>query len=269
MGKSINYKELQEATGKMNEACGTTIKLIGAKKDDLIKAFIAGVEENKDTLPPMVKSFYEKEFGIVDEHASPLDPLRPHAEVTGVMVTDKSSYEDLEEQILDVIAGYNDDQWDALPDTTQEWNNNILTERENAGKGGAEEAKAEIEKGEETDKKEIIESQEEIDKEIEAEKKKTKKAKKVKEHAPRPDFKYTEGTSAAAVMKTFEKVSGKEGIKLPDLIVACVEDGIKTDNMKSRVASAIGYAKKPEGGTQVVLANGRLYTPANAPTKKE
>lgn len=263
MSKNVNYKELQEAVGKMNEACGTTIKIIGAKKDDLVKAFKTGAEEFKDTLPPVVKAFYEKEFGVVDDNSTPIDSLRPHAEVTGIMVTDDSSYEEIEEAILDVIAGYNDDQWDALPEKTQKWNNDILTERENAEKG---EAKTEVKEGEKADKQEKVKTQKEVDKEVKAAKKKAASAKK---HDPRPGFRYNPGTSAALVIDTFEEVSGKEGIKMADLIVACQENAkIKTTNMKSRVASAINYAKRPEGGTQVVSIGGRLYTPENAPVAK-
>ena len=56
----VNYKELQDVAKHLNEACGTTIKVIGGKKGDIIEAIQEAVSNGLDGIPAMVVDFHNK-----------------------------------------------------------------------------------------------------------------------------------------------------------------------------------------------------------------
>jgi len=55
--KVIDYKKLQEAAKQLNAECDTGIKVIGAKKDDLIKDVVEALEDSSNIAPASVVEF--------------------------------------------------------------------------------------------------------------------------------------------------------------------------------------------------------------------
>ena len=124
-------------------------------------------------------------------------------------------------------------------------------------------------------KKDIVEKKEERKKEEPKEKKeekvrdeKPKEKKTPKEVGPRPDFKFSAGTSSASIMEVFvaiSKASKGAGVSMKDIQDAAVKAKVKSNNVPGRVATTVRYAMKPEGGAQIEKVGSVYYLAGEAP----
>lgn len=256
----INYKELQDTAKLLNEACGTAIKIIGGKKDDIVEAIKEAVGNGLDGIPAMVLDYHDKFLAEPTKDlpkqdkpdgaektklGNTLEVLREHAEVLGIDVVDGLSIKGLEDVIFETLDSLTNDEWAALPESTQNWDSEM-------GKLVKEKNKAPV-KVKTKKKEDGAEAEEEV---------KTKPKSKKKVHGPRPDFTFTEGTNAHQIITIFNKLfeqSKGEGLKIKDVQDACEAADVKSNSVRSRVSSVIKYARLPEGGEQVVKHDGLLY----------
>lgn len=262
MAIKVDYKELQNVAKEINAACNTEIKIIGHKKDDLIKEVYDFVKANNGTAPEVAVLYYNNVLLPYVDGAEPpagdatcdpvdngtksgseatklgntLEVLKGKAEALGIEVVDDLSLKGLEQLIFDTLDGLEDEAWLALPKEVTDWDKKmgeLVTEQKKQKKREKEESEKKSEKKSARDPKE-----------------------------PRPDFKFSEGTSSFKVMEVFndlfEKSKG-EGVKIADLKDACGKVDIKSTNINSRVTATINYAALPEGGEQVFKNKGLLF----------
>jgi len=251
---TVNYKELQDAAKALNEACGTTLKVIGGKKADLIKGIEKAVSDGLDNIPEAVTIVHSKfpKGPAQTELGNTMEVLASVASKIGVVVAEDDSLDTTEANIFESLDGMTEAEWNALDTEVKEWDVEMTKllklKTEEQADGDDEPSKEVKEATEEGGKDEEVSGTEE-----EPVKKRAK---------PRPDFVFSQNTNSYHIMQIlkglFERSKG-EGIKLDDLKAACVDAKVKSKNIPSRVSSVINYAALPEGGEQVKKANGLLY----------
>ena len=261
----INYKDIQGIAKTLNEACGTTIKVIGAKKDDIIAAVKEAMDNGLDGIPDSVTQYFNTVMNAPEEKTkfgNTIKDLRANFNKLGVEFDESKSVSDLEKDLLEHLDTLSDKAYDAIDMDVQLWDRD-MTKLINAE---FEEKNAKAE--------EKVEGAKPVKGAKPAKGAKATKAKKPSEKGPigpRPDFKFSEKTNAFQIMSIFDemfKASKGEGIKLPDLQDACVKAGVKSNNVKGRVTTVIKYATLPEGGEQVSKIDGLIYPKGNEPAKK-
>jgi len=276
MTVKIDYNELKNAAKEINDACNTSIKVVAVKRDHLAKEVYDFVKNSNGTAPESVLSFYNEKLapyieGAVSTEAAPADAeqdvtyvcedqskepekdagpettklgndfdvLKAHAGTLGVEVVEGLSLSGLEKLIFDTLDNLSDDEWLALPKEITEWDKKM----------------GELVTAQKKEKKRQSEKDEDS-----GDDKKAKVSRDPKE--PRPDFKFSEGTSSFQIMEVFAtlfKNSKGEGVKIADLKDACEKAKVKSSNVGGRVAATINYASLPEGGEQVFRHNGLLF----------
>ena len=248
----VNYQELQKAAKALNEACGTKIKVIGAKKDDLLADVKDAMDNGLDGIPESVTAFYNNVIVEETKFGNMLEDLKAVSGKLGLELDESKALGDLEKDLLEHIDALSDKAYDALDPDVQLWDAE-MTKKINA------------EHEEKNDKK-----AEEVG-DVPGIKKPDKKSSEKKVNGPRPDFKYSEGTSAHHIMNIFHdmfKKSKGEGIKLDDLKDAAVKAKVKSNNVPGRVGTVMQYATLPEGGTQVAKVDGLIYSKGSEPAEK-
>ena len=261
----VNYAVLTAHVKTLNATCGTTIKVVGVKKEVVIDGFKKAMSDGLDGIPEDVQTFYDANFGDASGDASgdaenvPAEPdeptqdavtkfgntiedLVPHAAALDFVIEDGASVQGVENAILELLDDLAESEWDALPEATRDWDSK-MSDRIKAEKAKPEKAaKVKPEKA--------------------AKEKKEKTASEPKKstvQGPRPDFKFKEGTSAYAIMEVFSAMALKsknEGVALKDLQNACEKAKIKSNNINGRVSTVMRYAMLPEGGEQVTKKGG-------------
>lgn len=268
--KKVNYQELQKHVTSLNENCGTSIKVIGAKKGDLIDDF-KGAIAAIDNPPKEALDYYNRTFGPQAEESegaeaaeqpvtalgNTMETMLPIANTLEIEGAEEMNVEALQKKIFDVLDDMPEDDWKKLPENVQQWDHDMAD--------AIEKKQAQAKKEAAKKKKEPIqESKPKVKSDDPAE----KKPKKAKDHGPRPDFKFSPGTNAAQIIDVFNTLftaSNGEGIKMKNLQEACENANIKTKNVKGRVRTVIRYASTEPGGSQVVKVGKLLYPKGSEP----
>lgn len=276
----INYKELQGHVKALNEACGTDIKVLMVKKDDLIESFKEAINSGIENIPQDVLAYYNEAFGNGQSAADKQEPeaqdspeeqeaeepdgpemtalcntmesLQPIADALGVDASAAKSAQALEDKLIKTLADLSESEWDGLPVEIQQWDVKMAELATEAEKKAAEAKKAEAKK--------VKESQEA--------KKKKAKAEKKDPSEPRPDFRYSEGTNAFQIMEIFHKLSDKSesgGVPLKEIQDAAVKAKVKSSNVPSRVSVVLRYASTASGGSQCVKVGSLWYPKGKEP----
>jgi len=279
----VDFAGLKDACKTLNDECGTAIKYVGVKKDEIIKSFAVAVS-SLDDIPETVKVFYEANLADMptievsaddpapEEEQTPTQDAAPEAtedlsdlvahvdainktvEENGwdfpeIVVPDDVTREQLTKIVSEGIDRFDDAQWDKLPLETRNFDNAITED-----KGGE---KTTGKKGKAKDK----------DTAPKADKKATAKRDPL---APRPGWTYTPGTSSyfiIEVMKRMVKDSDVKGVTPNALYDECMKEKppIRSNNLKARVNTALRYAATPQGGEQVVKVDTLWYFKGDEP----
>jgi len=278
MMKKINYIHLREHATTLNEVCGTGIKIISAKKKELVDAIKKVVQDNVDGIPEVIKTFYDLEIRPMyepeaTELGNTMKSMLELAETLGIMADTNLPAKDVEDMLLEHFDGLTDDEWDKLPTEAQKWDGDMgaLIKQKNAEKKKPAKPKKKEEKTVVSKTKDEPKADDKTEdkpkKEPKADSKvkdKPKKDKKATES--RPDFKFGENTNAAHIMRILKDMfvqSNSEGIKMKDLQDACEAGGVKSSNVRGRVAGVIKYASLPEGGEQLTREGGLIFPKAS------
>ena len=261
---NIDYKELQAHVKSLNDLCGTKFKIIGVPKDGLCDNFVSAIRNGIDDIPPAVMEFYEANLAgwviggenkenknkgktkTVEKtpYGNTLSDLKKIAKLLNFEVDEDDKPKDIERMLLQHNDQLSEEDWNNLPQEVKDWDVAMTGEIEAAKATEAEEKSGGGEKQENAGGKQPAT-------------RKLPKEKKEKEKVvaePRPDFKFTEGTSSRKIMDIleglFENAKGA-GVKISDLKDAASRADIKSKNISGRVIATINYASKPEGGEQV------------------
>lgn len=268
----VKFNELKANVKLLNEACGTNIKTVAVKAEVLLKNFQDALGNGLDNVPEDVLAYGQsisdaaptvevpKEAAeevaeeateeaaeapteeATEEAGEEVEIQRDyivHLDALGLDASDYDSQESTEEAMLGALNMLSDDDWKALPAVVKAWDDE-MDKKAKAAEASVEAAEA-------------------------APPKPTGKA-KIKVAKPRPGFTYKEGTSARKIMDEFRKIAkGGKGVEHAQLLKAAENAGIKSNNLSTRVRTTLTYAKRPEGGEQVVKIKNLYYITSEVP----
>ena len=265
----VKFNELKANVKLLNEACGTNIKTVAVKTEVLLKNFQDALGNGLDNVPEDVLAYGQsisdaaptvevpKEVAEVPTEEAAVEVVEVpteeaaveeveiqrdytvHLDALGLDASDYDSQESTEEAMLGALNMLSDDDWKALPAVVKAWDDE-MDKKAKAAEASVAAAEA-------------------------APPKPTGKA-KIKIAKPRPGFTYKEGTSARKIMDEFRKLAkGGKGVEHAQLLKAAEDAGIKSSNLSTRVRTTLTYAKRPEGGEQVVKIKNLYYITSEVP----
>ena len=256
----VKFNELKANVKLLNEACGTNIKTVAVKTEVLLKNFQDALGNGLDNVPEDVLAYgqsisdaaptvevpkevaeapTEEVAEVAGEEVEIQRDYTVHLDALGLDASDYDSQESTEEAMLGALNMLSDDDWKALPAVVKAWDDE-MDKKAKAAEASVAAAEA-------------------------APPKPTGKA-KIKIAKPRPGFTYKEGTSARKIMDEFRKLAkGGKGVEHAQLLKAAEDAGIKSSNLSTRVRTTLTYAKRPEGGEQVVKIKNLYYITSEVP----
>jgi len=264
---TIKMKEIQDAVGPLNLACGLEIKDRFRKKDEIVDEFIEVMSSRLDEAPQVSIDLYNKLKGngaapdpapeavepVVVEVEEEVKAAMVHATIVGIKeIPDGISLEDLETLIYDTTGSMSADDWDKLPEETQRYDNDLV-ERRKAAKAETSEEHIPAEEPEKEASDGDSEKAEAADTTDETKPEPATQKPKQDPKAPRPDFRYNPNTSAGMIMAILVKLAAEcdnKGVKEADILAAGKAEKIASVNLKGRVSTVLRYAATPPGGSQ-------------------
>ena len=93
--EKVDYKTLQEKVKALNEACGTTIKVISVKREALEKAFTDAMENGLDGVPEDISAFYQENFKGEGVEVAASDEVEPAVDEVATVTEFGNSMEKL------------------------------------------------------------------------------------------------------------------------------------------------------------------------------
>jgi len=264
----VDYVELKKNVKELNAACGTKIRTVGtgSKKAEIEKAFSDAMKSGIEKVPENVAAFYKDNFpnqseGVETEETEVQEAETEETEVQeaeteevnlaemfaehcsslGVEVEKGDTVESMETKLINAIDSLDDAEWKALPAIVRDWDAEIAARITESPAAPPEAPKSSSPTGN-----------------------KRAAASKAKPGVLRAGFKFSEGTSSSKIIAVLEKLNAKgEGASIDDIVAAATKAGVQSKNLVGRVSTTLGYARKPEGGVQVVK-KGTLFYVADA-----
>ena len=254
----VDYVELKKNVKELNAACGTKIRTVGtgSKKAEIEKAFSDAMKSGIEKVPENVAAFYKDNFpnqseGVETEETEVQEAeteevnlaemFAEHCSSLGVEVEKGDTVESMETKLINAIDSLDDAEWKALPAIVRDWDAEIAARITESPAAPPEAPKSSSPTGN-----------------------KRAAASKAKPGVLRAGFKFSEGTSSSKIIAVLEKLNAKgEGASIDDIVAAATKAGVQSKNLVGRVSTTLGYARKPEGGVQVVK-KGTLFYVADA-----